>query len=415
MADDQDRNLPASERKIRKAREDGQVARSRDLGHLAVVGGGGAALALFAPRLTDAMTTLMAGALRFDAALLAEPDAMQGRLLAVTLVLVPILLVLGAIATTLAIGANLAAGGWNFTWKPLMPNFGKLDPISGLGRMVSGAHLGELIKACVLALVLAVIGGSWLWWHLAQFHDALTMPLPVALAHTGRALLQGLGLLVLALAVFAAIDLPLQRMKLMKQLRMSHQEAKQEHKEAEGNAEVKGRIKARMREMARKRMLAAVPKADLVVMNPTHYAVALKYDAAAMGAPRVVAKGADLLAFRIKDIAQEHRVPVLQAPPLARALYAHCQIDQEIPARLFTAVARVLAHVMQLKAALAGHGRDPGALPPLEVPADMDPADPASSPEARAAAAAAATGEGAGEGAGEDGGAAGEPGGPRAG
>ena len=141
---------------------------------------------------------------------------------------------------------------------------------------------------------------------------------------------------------------------------MSHQELKQEHKELEGNAEVKGKVKARMREMTKRRMMAAVPKADLVVMNPTHYAVALKYDDGQMGAPRVVAKGADLIALRIRDLAKGASVPVLQAPVLARALYAHAEIDREIPAALFAAVAQVLAYVYQLRAALAGRGADAG-------------------------------------------------------
>jgi len=273
----------------------------------------------------------------------------------------------------------VASGGWNFTLKPLAPNFGKLNPLAGLGRMVSGQHLGDLAKACLLALLLGLIGGSWLYFHLGQFHDALAMPLPVALAHTGRSLLGGLSLLIIVLVVFAAIDVPLQRMMLMKRLKMSHQEAKQEHKEAEGNVEVKGRIKARMREMARKRMLAAVPTADLVVMNPTHFAVALKYDQAGASAPRVVAKGADLLAMRIRDLAREHKVPVLQAPPLARALYTHTEVDHEIPARLFSAVAQVLAYVYQLRAALAGQGAWPNDLPPIAVPPDLDPLNPAAS------------------------------------
>ena len=172
--------------------------------------------------------------------------------------------------------------------------------------------------------------------------------------------LGGLVLLLLALAVFAAVDVPLQRHLQLKRLKMSHQEVKQEHKELEGNPEVKAKIKARMREMAKRRMLAAVPQADLVVMNPTHYAVALKYDDATMAAPRVVAKGADLLAMRIRDLARDAKVPVLQAPPLARALYAHAEIDREVPAALFAAVAQVLAYVYQLRAALAGKAPMPG-------------------------------------------------------
>jgi len=373
MADAQDRNLPASERKIRKARQDGQVARSRDLAHLLVVGGGGALLAVAMPLLGDWLHRLLATGLRFDHQLLAQDGAMTQRLGELTYAWLLVLLPLGGAGLALALGASLASGGWNFTLKPLMPNFGKLDPLAGLGRMVSGQHLGDLAKASVLALLLGLIGGTWLATHLAEFHDALKMPLPVALAHTGRTLLGGLALLMILLVVFAAIDVPLQRLMLARRLKMSHQEVKQEHKEAEGNVEVKGRIKARMREMSRKRMLAAVPKADLVVMNPSHYAVALKYDEARMAAPRIVAKGADLLALKIRDIARDHKVPVLQAPPLARALYAHGEVDHEIPARLFSAVAQVLAYVYQLRAAIAGRGAMPYELPPIAVPPDLDP------------------------------------------
>ena len=389
MADAQDRNLPASEKKIRKARTEGQVARSRDLAHLLTVGGGGALLAAVLPTLGDWLSRLMVTGLRFDAQLLSQPDAMTQRLGELGWAWLMVLLPLGAVGLLLALGASLACGGWNFTLKPLMPNFGKLNPLAGLGRMVSGQHLGDLAKASGLALLLGVIGAVWLYFHLAQFHDALTMPLPVALAHTGRALLGGLALLLIVLVVFAAIDVPLQRLLLANRLKMSHQEAKQELKEAEGNIEVKGRIKARMREMAKKRMLAAVPEADLVVMNPTHYAVALKYDDGAMAAPRIVAMGADLLALKIRDIARDHQVPVLQAAPLARALYTHGELDREIPARLFSAVAQVLAYVYQLRAALAGRGAMPNELPPIVVPPDLDPQTAEKAEKAEAAEAAA--------------------------
>jgi flagellar biosynthetic protein FlhB len=177
---------------------------------------------------------------------------------------------------------------------------------------------------------------------------------------------------LVVLALFALVDVPLQRQLLMRRLRMSVEEMKKEYKEVEGNAEVKAKLKLKMREMANRRMLAAVPQADLVVMNPTHFAVALKYDEATMAAPRVVAKGADLLAFKIRDLAREHQVPVLQAPPLARALYTHCELDHEVPARLFTAVAQVLAWVYQVRDAMAVHASTPSA-PVPEVPEDLDP------------------------------------------
>jgi len=373
MADAQDRHLPASDKKIRKARSEGQVARSRDLGHLLAVGGGGALLLVALPRLGDWAARLLASGLRFDLQALEQADAMTRHLSALTWAWMAVLLPIGATGILLALAAAMASGGWNFTFGPLAPNFGKLNPLAGIARMVSGQHLGDLAKACTLALVLGVVGGFWLWLHLGQFHDALAMPLPAALAHTGSALRDGLVLLVVVLAVSAAIDLPLQRRMLANRLKMSHQEVRQEQKEAEGNVEMKGRIKSRMREMARKRMLAAVPKADLVVMNPTHYAVALQYDEGRMGAPRVVAKGADLLALKIRDLAREHQVPVLQAAPLARALYTHTEVDHEIPARLFAAVAQVLAYVYQLRAAMAGQGAMPHDLPPIVVPPDLDP------------------------------------------
>jgi flagellar biosynthetic protein FlhB len=373
MADAQDRKLPASPKKIRKARSEGQVARSRDLAHLMVVGAGGAVLVAALPGLGDWLARILSAGLRFDVSLLAHPDALTQRLAELGWAWLAVLLPLGGVSLGLALAAGIGAGGWNFTLQPLAPNFGKLNPVAGLGRMLSGQHLGDLAKACVLALLLGLIGGAYLYTHLPQFHDALSLPLPAAIAQTGRTLASGLGLLLIVLAVFAVIDVPLQRAMLARRLKMSHSEARQEHKEAEGNAEVKGRIKSRMREMAKKRMLAAVPKADLVVMNPSHYAVALSYDAGGAAAPRVVAKGADLLAIKIRDIAREHRVPVLQAPPLARALYAHTEVDQEIPARLFTAVAQVLAYVFQLRAAVAGKGVMPPDLPPIEVPPDLDP------------------------------------------
>jgi flagellar biosynthetic protein FlhB len=173
---------------------------------------------------------------------------------------------------------------------------------------------------------------------------------------------------------------PLQRFLHTSRLKMSVQEVKEEHKQQEGSPEVKGRIRQRMREVARRRMLAAVPGADLVVMNPTHYAVALKYDDGRDGAPRLVAKGADLLALKIRDIARESKVPVLQAPPLARALYAHGELDREIPYALYSAVAQVLAHVFQLRAALAGRAPWPADLPVIPVPPELDPHNPKAQP-----------------------------------
>ena len=371
--DAQDKTLPASERKLSKAREDGQVARSRDLSHFAVVAGGGAVLVATAPLALGWLRDLLGGALRFDAGVLQGTGSMLQQLGGLTAKSMLGVVPFGLMTAGVAVLGGVALGGWNWTLKPLMPTFGKLNPLTGVTRLFSKQQLIDALKACALALLLGTIGAFYLKAHVDDFSQLLGMSLPTALPHLGQTILGGLMLMVLVLALFAAVDAPLQRYLLGQRLRMSHQEQKQEIKESDGNVEVKSKIKARMREMSNRRMLAAVPKADLVVMNPTHYAVALKYDETRMGAPRVVAKGADLMALRIRDSATGAKVPVLQAPVLARALYAHAEIDREIPAALFAAVAQVLAYVYQLRAAMANRNVAAPALPELNVPAELDP------------------------------------------
>jgi flagellar biosynthetic protein FlhB len=382
MADDaQDRQLPATERKIRKARTEGQVARSRDLGHLAAIGAGLALLMAFAPLLTAWLGKMLGDGLRFDATTLAQPASMTERLATSSAQMLTALLPLGAVIAAVAVLAGVLAGGWNFTLKALQPKFEKVSPLAGFKRMFSGQQLTDTLKVCLLAVLLGAIGATYLNSQLASFAQLMALPLPAALAEAGVLLRDGLVLILIALAAFALVDVPLQRHMLLRRLRMSFEEVKKEHKEVEGNAEVKAKMKLKMRELANRRMLAAVPNADLVVMNPTHFAVALKYDEATMAAPRVLAKGADLMAFRIRDAAQGAKVPVLQSPPLARALYKHAEIDQEVPAALFGAVAQVLAWVFQLRAAMAAGRPMTTPLPAVAVPEGMDPLNPRVEPE----------------------------------
>ena len=368
-----DRHLPASPRKLQKAREDGQVVRSRDLSHFAAIAVGGAVLIALAPWAAGWLRQGLARALTFDNRSVQGADAMLERLLELSTTLMWLALPMGAVMMGVAIAGGVATGGWNWTLKPITPKFDKFNPITGVGRLFSKRQLIEALKACGLAIFLGTIGAFYLRGHIGEFGSLFGMALPAAIESGAQTLLSGLGLVVLALALFALIDVPLQRYLHAEQLKMSHQELKQEHKELEGNQEVKGKVKARMREMVQRRMMAAVPKADLVVMNPTHYAVALKYEDGKMAAPRVVAKGADLIALKIRDLAKDSKVPVLQAPVLARALYAHTELDREIPAALFAAVAQVLAYVYQLRASLAGRGPEPGELPELNVPPELDP------------------------------------------
>jgi flagellar biosynthetic protein FlhB len=369
----QDRNLPASQRKLKKAREEGQVARSRDFGHFIAIGTCGALLAAFAPLVADWLQQMLMTGLRFDSSAVQNTGLMGERLIELTIRLLVVIVPFGLAMMAAALGGGIVIGGWNWTLQPVMPRFGKLNPLTGLVGIVSKDKLIDALKGSVLALILGAIGALFLKSHIEEFSGVMALPLPAAIRSLSVSMLGGLTLLLLALAAFAMIDVPLQRFQHAQRLKMSHQEIKQEHKENEGNQEIKAKVRARMREMTKRRMLAAVPKADLVVMNPTHYAVALKYDDKKMGAPRVVAKGADLLAMKIRDLAKDSKVPVLQAPVLARALYAHAELDREIPAALFGAVAQVLAYVYQLRAALAGQVAMPAALPELNVPADLDP------------------------------------------
>ncbi|HEX5371206.1 MAG TPA: flagellar biosynthesis protein FlhB [Aquabacterium sp.] len=383
--DNDHKPLPASERKLRKAREDGQAVRSRDLGHFLVMLAAIAALIMLTPWWMERLQLLMNTGLRFDARIVASEDAMLERLSVWSSMALMVVIPLGAGIALAAVGAGVISGGWMLSFKVIAPNFGKLNPVSGIGNVFSKKQLIDALKASAMALALGAVGGMLLWKRWPDLVQLLAQPLPLAIHDMGDTFRQVLWTMLLVLAGFALIDWPLQRFMFMQRMRMTHQEVKDEYKQMEGNGEVKGRMRQIMREMARKRMLAAVPTADLVVMNPTHYAVALKYDEGTMGAPRVVAKGLDLLAFKIRDLATEHKVPVLEAPPLARALYAHCEIDHEVPMALYSAVAQVLAYVYQLKAALAGQAPLPGNMPDLDVPKDMDPNE---SPELKARLAA---------------------------
>jgi flagellar biosynthetic protein FlhB len=369
----QDKQLPASARKLKKAREEGQVVRSKDLGHFLVVLAATAVLMGLTPYWMSKMQGMLSTGLHFDARTVANPTAMLDRLSLwsgqALMMVVPFSLSIGLASAA----ASVMSGGWVMSFQVIMPNFGKLNPIAGFGNILSKQQMIDALKASAMGLILSAAGALFLYKAWPSMVGLLAQPLPSAIHDLGMTLAEVMTSMLLVMAAFALIDWPLQRFLFGEKMKMSHQEVKDEHKQQEGNGEVKGRIKQRMREMARRRMLAAVPTADLVVMNPTHYAVALKYDEATMGAPRVVAKGVDLLALKIRDVATENRVPVLEAPPLARALYANTEVDMEVPVALYSAVAQVMAYVFQLRHAVAGHSPLPGNLPDLDVPAELDP------------------------------------------
>jgi flagellar biosynthetic protein FlhB len=374
----QDKQLPASQKKLDNARKEGQVVRSKDLGHFLVLLGATAALLGLTPMWMSHMEKLLVAGLQFDARTVARPEFMLERAGVWVTQWLMVAVPFGLAVMLGSVVASVAAGGWVMSFQIIAPKFGKLNPIAGIANLFSKAHLLDALKASAMGLLLGAAGVHVLIKEWPSMAELLAMPLPTAIHAVGTSLAEVIVSMLTVVAIFAIVDFPLQKYLFAENMKMSHQDQKEEFKQAEGNQEVKGRIKQKMREMARKRMLAAVPKADLVVMNPTHYAVALKYDEGSMGAPRVIAKGMDLLALKIRDIATENRVPVLEAPPLARALYAHTELDMEVPMALYSAVAQVLAYVYQLKQALTGQGAMPGNLPDLDVPNELDPHHPAS-------------------------------------
>ncbi|TFI48079.1 EscU/YscU/HrcU family type III secretion system export apparatus switch protein [Diaphorobacter sp. DS2] len=373
MDSSQDKNLPATERKLQKARTDGQAARSRDLSHLAILGMGAVALLALAPWFVEYLQRAMRMQLVFDAATVQAPGQMLARMQSMVgvglLASVAFALLTGGAALASAVGA----GGWIFSFKPVSPQFNRLNPLSGFANLFSKQQLANVAKMILLTAILTAVAWNYMGHSIEEMALLVLQPSPASLRHVGDWIVAGASLQLLVVFVFAVVDVPLQAFFFKSRMKMSHQEVKQEHKESEGNPEIKGKMRQKQREIADRASISAVPKADFVVMNPTHYAVALRYDEASMGAPQVISKGTDLLAFKIREIAQQHKVPVLQSPMLARALYAHAELDQPIPAQLYNAVAQVLAYVYRLKAAMRGEGRMPDAQPDPFVPPELDP------------------------------------------
>ncbi len=253
-------------------------------------------------------------------------------------------------------------GGWNFTLEPLSFNLEKLNPVGGIKKIFNWQGAVELFKSSAKFAVVAGVAAMLLDQRNREFLALEHEPLETGLAHAGHLYVWAFLSLSLSLTLIAAVDVPFQRWTYARRMRMTKQEVKDESRDMEGRPEIKGRIRKLQREMARRRMMQEVPKADVVVTNPTHYAVALRYDQRCMAAPRVVAKGTDLIALHIRRVAAAHGVPIFEAPPLARALHASTEIEREIPAALYLAVAQVLAYVYQLKssaATAAVHLRNP--------------------------------------------------------
>ena len=375
MAEDSDleRTEPASGKRISEARAKGQVARSRELTTLAMLMASAGGLIVMGPKLMDSLSSLMRHGLILTRADIFEESAMVSRLhqesLDALLAFLPFffLLVVAALASSIIIS------GWLFSWEALAPSFSKLNPFTGVLRLFSVTSLIELVKALAKSILIGGVSTWFIWHNLDPMLGLIALPLDKGMAETVRLVGDTLLIVSTSMILIVAIDVPFQLWDHAKKLRMTKEELKQEAKESEGSPEVKARIRSMQREASRRRMMSEVPKADVIVTNPTHYAVALRYQNNDMRAPQVVAKGSYLLAERIIELGKENRVPVLRAPPLARALYRHAELGEEIPSALYTAVAEVLAYIYQLRQYEAHGGTMPQAPVELPVPAELDP------------------------------------------
>lgn len=357
-------------RRLEKAREEGQVPHSRELGSFFVLLVAAVAFWVLGRWMLDRLMLLLRKGLQIDYNLGHEPTLALVRLADLSLDALLICAPLLAMLVLVTLLPPFIMNAWIFSIGKLMPDFSRLDPVSGLGRIISWQGVMEMLKAVAKALLVGGVGALVIWREREEIIGLLAEPLHQAANHAGHLISYSFLLVVLTIAVIVAMDVPFQLWQHHDKLKMSREEVKQEMKESEGDPMVKGRIRSLQREAARRRMMSAVPQANVIVTNPTHYAVALSYQSG-MAAPKVIAKGMGSIAQKIRQIGAENGVPLLEAPPLARSLYKHTEIDAEIPAGLYEAVASVLAYVYQLSHWKTAGGQYPVPPRDLDVPPEL--------------------------------------------
>jgi len=351
MAEDtgQERTEQPTPRKLQQAREKGQVPTSRELNTMLMMLLAGVSILFIGPGIAHDFLDLFRRHLNisreniFDVT--AMPVFLESAVIESLITLAPffVIMILAAVV------GPLMMGGVTFSAKALSFKWDKLDPITGMGRVFSKKGLVELVKALVKFLIIGLTAVLFLYAQIDVYLGLGSEPLVQALPHMADLLNWSFLAIASVLVFIALVDVPFQVWDYTQQLKMTIQEIRDENKDTEGNPDVRSRVKSVQREMAQRRMMAEVPKADVIITNPEHYSVAIKYDQTNMSAPIVVAKGVDIIAMQIRTIAREHEVPILQAPPLARALHHTTEIDAEIPASLYLAVAQVLAYVFKLR------------------------------------------------------------------
>ncbi|MGD8908281.1 MAG: flagellar biosynthesis protein FlhB [Chromatiales bacterium] len=369
--DGQEKTEQPTAKRLQDARRKGQVPRSRELNTMAVTMIGVISLVAMSRHLGTSLSEMMSERFVLTRAEIFDVNSMLSHLgqgigeMFVTLI--PFFLMV----TLAAIFSSVILGGISFSSESLVPKLEKLSPLKGFKRMFSARGLSELLKAMAKFLLIGGITILLLYNTLGKYLALHGMDMEQAISHLNGLIGWSVVLLASSLIVIAAIDVPFQLWDHKRQLKMTRQELRDEMKETEGKPEVKGRIRQLQREMAQRRMMEQVPKADVIVTNPTHYAVALQYDPNRMHAPKLVAKGADLIAQNIRKVGAAHKVPLVESPMLARAIYFHTEIDAYIPAGLYLAVAKLLAYVFQLQAYRLEGGERPVVPDDLTVPEEF--------------------------------------------
>lgn len=373
MAEDsgQERTEDATPRRKQQAKEKGQVASSRELNTTIMLIVSGLGALAFGSYIVEDLELMLKTQFTMSRESIFNVETMTASFSDAGFSMLWSITPFLALVTVAAIAGPILLGGLNFSAKAFAFKIEKLDPIKGMKRVFSMRGLVELVKAFFKFVLIGSIAFLFLSSQSENYIALGYEDLDVALSHTGEYLMMGFVIISTVMILIAALDVPFQIWQHNKQLKMTTQEVKDDSKETEGNPEVRGRVRKMQREMAQRRMMQDVPDADVVVTNPEHYAVALKYDQGVMRAPIVVAKGVDLIATQIRLIANEHNVPILEAPPLARALHYSTEIKHPIPEGLFLAVAKVLAYVFQVKTSPAKYKSSHLKMDNLPIPEDL--------------------------------------------
>ena len=366
-----DKTEDPTEKRKKDSREKGEIARSKELNTLAIMLAGSIGLLIFGGALARDMMDLMRYNFSISREALLNPDSMGLALLhsgKVALIAVQPVLVSLLIA---ALVGPIALGGWLFAAGSLAPKFSRMNPAAGIKRMFSAKALVELLKALAKFFIILIVALLVLQSDIDDLLRIAHEPLELAVIHSLQVVAWSALWMACGLILIAAVDVPVQLWESHKKLLMTKQEVRDEHKDQEGRPEVKQRIRQLQREMSQRRMMSAIPDADVIITNPTHYAVALKYDPEKGAAPMLLAKGSDFLALKIREIGAKHNILLLESPALARSIYHSTELEQEIPAGLYLAVAQVLAYVYQIRQYQAGRGKRPDPLKDLPIPADL--------------------------------------------